>query len=68
MIIPIIEPILNPIWVLLLLGEKPGLPAIAGGIIILSAITLRSIAPMLLASAGARRSAPKPSAPRIPKS
>jgi drug/metabolite transporter (DMT)-like permease len=68
MIIPIIEPILNPIWVLLLLGEKPGLPAIAGGIIILSAITLRSIAPMLLASAGARRSAEKPSAPRIPRS
>lgn len=41
-LIPIIEPLLNPIWVLLLLGEKPGPWAIVGGLVIISAITFRS--------------------------
>lgn len=41
-LIPVIEPLLNPIWVLLLIGEKPGIYAILGGIIILAAITFRS--------------------------
>jgi drug/metabolite transporter (DMT)-like permease len=40
-LIPIIEPILNPIWVFLLLGEKPGEWAVVGGIIVLLSITLR---------------------------
>ena len=73
MIIPIIEPILNPIWVLLLLGEKPGSLAIVGGFIIISAITLRSIAPILQSSQKWKKGAPPPSAPtpiapRIPES
>jgi drug/metabolite transporter (DMT)-like permease len=42
-LIPIIEPILNPIWVLLLLGETPGKWAIVGGIIVLVSVTLRSV-------------------------
>jgi len=36
-----IEPILNPIWVLFLLGEVPGKWAIVGGIIVLGAIISR---------------------------
>jgi drug/metabolite transporter (DMT)-like permease len=40
---PIIEPVLNPIWVFLLLGEKPGQWAICGGIIVLLSITLRCL-------------------------
>jgi drug/metabolite transporter (DMT)-like permease len=68
MIIPILEPILNPVWVLLLLGEKPGLPAIIGGAIILSAITLRSIAPMLRPSRRIPAAATETSAPRTPES
>ncbi|RJQ75580.1 MAG: EamA/RhaT family transporter [Desulfobacteraceae bacterium] len=47
MLIPTIEPILNPLWVLLLLGEKPGPLALVGGGIIIAAILLRSIEPWL---------------------
>lgn len=42
-LIPIIEPILNPIWVLLLVGEIPGKWAIIGGVIVITAVTSRSI-------------------------
>ena len=42
-LIPIIEPILNPIWVFLLLGEKPGKWAVVGGTIVLLSITLRCL-------------------------
>ena len=41
-IIPMIEPILNPIWVLLFLGEKPTLFALIGGVIILLSILSRT--------------------------
>ena len=33
-----LEPVANPIWVLLFLGEKPSVFAIAGGVIVLMAI------------------------------
>lgn len=46
-LIPIIEPLLNPIWVLLLVGEKPGQWVIIGGIIVLTSITIRSVLPIL---------------------
>lgn len=42
-LIPIIEPILNPVWVFLLLGETPGKWALAGGIIVLAAVTGRCV-------------------------
>lgn len=42
-LIPIIEPVLNPVWVFLLLGERPGKWAVAGGIIVLISITLRCL-------------------------
>lgn len=42
-LIPTIEPILNPIWVFIFIGEKPGKFAILGGIIVISSILFRSI-------------------------
>jgi drug/metabolite transporter (DMT)-like permease len=41
-LIPVIEPILNPLWVFLLIGERPGPWALAGGVIVLLAVTIRS--------------------------
>lgn len=42
-LIPIIDPVMNPVWVYLILGEKPGLISIVGGIIVLVAVTGRII-------------------------
>ena len=41
--ISMIEPLMNPIWVLLFVGEVPSLPAIFGGILILGCITIRAV-------------------------
>jgi len=43
MIIAILEPVLNPLWVLLIIGEKPSRAALTGGTIILLAIVASSI-------------------------
>lgn len=37
-----LEPILNPVWVALGLGELPGFWAMVGGLVVLCAVTLRS--------------------------
>jgi len=37
------EPIVNPIWVMLVIGEIPGPWAVAGGLVVLGAVTFRSI-------------------------
>lgn len=42
-LIPVIEPILNPVWVFLLLGEAPGSWALVGGVVVLGAVTVLSI-------------------------
>jgi drug/metabolite transporter (DMT)-like permease len=41
-LIPVVEPIFNPLWVMLALGEKPGPWALVGGAIVLTAVTLRA--------------------------
>lgn len=41
-LIPIIEPILNPIWVMLVIGEKPSPLAIAGGALVVGAVAFRA--------------------------
>lgn len=46
-LIPIIEPILNPIWVFLVMGETPGKWAFIGGTIILVSVTLRYSIPVI---------------------
>jgi drug/metabolite transporter (DMT)-like permease len=43
-LLPVVEPILNPLWVLLAFGERPGPRALAGGAVVLAAVTLRAAA------------------------
>ena len=42
-LVPVIEPILNPVWVLIFMHEKPTGWALAGGAVVLSAVTIRAI-------------------------
>ena len=42
-LITAIEPILNPLWVVLTIGEKPSLLALIGGVIVLGAVVGRGI-------------------------
>ena len=43
-LIPVIEPILNPIWVLLFVGEKPSPLSLLGGVMVVGAVTWRAVA------------------------
>jgi drug/metabolite transporter (DMT)-like permease len=43
-LIPVIEPVLNPVWVWLLVGEVPSGWALLGGAIVLGAVTARGVA------------------------
>ena len=38
----VLEPLFNPVWVFLVLGERPGPLALAGGVIVVAAVTIRS--------------------------
>ena len=42
-LIPMIEPLLNPLWVFLLLGETPSFWAVVGGIIVVASVTVRGL-------------------------
>jgi drug/metabolite transporter (DMT)-like permease len=42
-LIPVLEPILNPIWVILFVGERPGPWSLVGGCIVLAGITIRCV-------------------------
>jgi drug/metabolite transporter (DMT)-like permease len=57
-LIPVIEPILNPIWVLIFLHETPSRWSLIGGTIVLTAVTLRA-----LVSVRARRHTAHPVSP-----
>ena len=46
-LISMIEPVFNPVWVYLLLGEQPGPGALAGGGVIFVATALRSLLPFV---------------------
>ena len=48
-LIPVIEPILNPVWVFLMFGEAPGPWAFKGGFIVLVAVTIRLVLPAVWA-------------------
>lgn len=52
-LIPVIEPILNPVWVFLVLGEYPGPWAFVGGFVVLTAIVGRSVIMALKANSKA---------------
>lgn len=55
-----LEPILNPIWVFLVIGEKPGPMALIGSLLVIGAVTFRGVVsartvenpPVLVASEG----------------
>lgn len=61
-LIATLEPILNPIWVFLVVGEKPGSLALAGGAIVVAAVTVRS----LIASGLLRLGGGAPAADALP--
>ena len=42
-LIPVIEPILSPIWVAIFFAEWPGPAALVGGAIVVAAVTLRAV-------------------------
>jgi drug/metabolite transporter (DMT)-like permease len=42
-LVGMLEPVSNPIWVFLFLGERPAAPSIAGGAIVLGAIAWRTL-------------------------
>ncbi len=42
-LIPLLEPVLNPLWVMLALGERPGPWAIVGGLLVLAAVLGRGV-------------------------
>jgi drug/metabolite transporter (DMT)-like permease len=42
-LIAVIEPVFNPVWVFLAIGEAPGSAAIMGGVIIILAVTVASV-------------------------
>lgn len=42
-LIMFLEPILNPIWVFLAVGERPSILALVGGFIVISTVAIRSI-------------------------
>jgi len=43
-LIGMLEPVLNPVWVFAFLGETPGWWAVAGGAVIIAAVTVRTVA------------------------
>jgi drug/metabolite transporter (DMT)-like permease len=45
--IPVVEPILNPVWVFLFIGEAPGRFALLGGALVLLAVTGRYVVSVL---------------------
>jgi drug/metabolite transporter (DMT)-like permease len=58
-LIQTLEPILNPLWVFWVIGETPGPWALAGGAVVLSAVTLRAL---IVARGGRSRPAEQPAA------
>lgn len=42
-LLPLLEPVLNPVWVLIFLGEKPGSWTVAGAALVLGAMLVRGL-------------------------
>lgn len=53
-LISMFEPLLNPLWVFLVMGETPGIMALVGGIIVVVTITLYSMSNIKTANAQAK--------------
>lgn len=52
-IIPVVEPILNPVWVFVFQGERPTALALVGGVVVLGAVTVRALHSIRSARVGA---------------
>jgi drug/metabolite transporter (DMT)-like permease len=59
-----LEPVLNPVWVLLGTGERPGAWALAGGAVVLTAVALRTLAVAREAPAPVLAGAPAQTTPK----
>lgn len=46
-LVPMLEPILNPVWVILFYGERPGPNALLGGAVVFAAVGLRTVLSLL---------------------
>jgi drug/metabolite transporter (DMT)-like permease len=42
-LVPMLEPVLNPVWVLLVRGERPGPYALVGGLVVLGVVAVRTV-------------------------
>ena len=54
-LIPIIDPVMNPVWVFLFLDERPGALAIVGAAVILVSVTIRVVSGLTPSSASRTR-------------
>jgi drug/metabolite transporter (DMT)-like permease len=61
-LLPVIEPILNPIWVMLFVGERPSRLSLLGGVIVVGAVTWRAVASVRHRAAGLLRPGVTPAA------
>lgn len=59
-LIPSIEPLINPMWVFLVIGEAPGMWAYIGGSLVLAAVTVRGVVLAFNDRAPPRRVQPLP--------
>ncbi|HVU16227.1 MAG TPA: EamA family transporter [Candidatus Didemnitutus sp.] len=50
-LIPVVEPILNPVWVMLAFGERPTGIALAGGLVVIGSVLIRAISSIRRSSA-----------------
>jgi drug/metabolite transporter (DMT)-like permease len=57
MLLAVIEPLLNPVWVFLVTGERPGVNSFLGGAVIIAAVTASSIITVRRSQASARAEA-----------
>jgi drug/metabolite transporter (DMT)-like permease len=46
LLIPTVEPVLNPVWTMIFIGEVPGILSLCGGAVIIGAVLTRGIAPL----------------------
>lgn len=46
-LVPVLEPILNPVWVLLAIGEVPSTLTLLGGAVVLMTVTLRCVSAVI---------------------
>jgi len=51
----VLESVLGPVWVWLAVGERPAVPSLVGGAMILSALVAHTVADLLHPSADNRR-------------